>query len=385
MRFLTALLVLALIQLASAAWFSADFVQLNDPTMPNARVSGKVYMRWDSATSTNNRMLTHYKDPAVLYDLIHQGKQIRYRYCNGGGNCQAETYKIAVQPPVKDGYTCSGTATYNGKTVTKCTKSASNDDEIKTALFDGNTLVRWQFKNGRTWDFTNQSTAAHSANMEPSGSCPTPRCTRMIDLLINLDDSGSIDNNEWKTLVSYVKTIISKFDVANDATMIGVTFFNNTGRVISSLSDNASDVQNAIRNASHTNGNTCVGAGIRKGFTDILNKASASRKAFNPKKIVMSITDGVDSQCSSSNTASAVMNSFRNQATFIAVGIGDGVTTSNLKKVATSASYVILSGSFAGLSNTINSLVSTTCQDLPAMNPCGTSCKGFCNCNKQCI
>jgi uncharacterized protein YegL len=174
------------------------------------------------------------------------------------------------------------------------------------------------------------------------------------DLVLVLDESGSIDSTEFSQLRSFADDVVEA--VGNDGLFahggrVGVVGFATGAEVVSPLSGDETAVRNSIATNPQSGGSTCMSCG--------LNEASTVMGADNPARnqLVIVITDG--NANSGDPTATAAAN-LQAKAEVFAVGVGDGISQTTLETIASgpgSDNTFAVSG-FGSLAALLSTLVS---------------------------
>jgi hypothetical protein len=320
-------------------------------------------------------------------------KSLHLRRC--GTTCTAETYKLLADEYFKKSTDVQGPTMFNG-----CQEWDRTTGNVKQVWVNSATgAVCKAVVNGasgqRTLVFSNyvaNAATVTSKLSEWSGwSCPAPTCNRVMDVVLVLDESGSISSSEWKLLIAFSKSVVESYRIASDATNIGVVFFQSSARIISYLSDNKESILKALETGQKT-GNTCIGCGMSVAYDYVFNNIPASKKVAgrpaNPAQLMITLTDGEN------NTPSGAVTNLTNSANktknagVVSVAIGvKGYRYSDLAIVASNlatgkAIYTV--DDWNKLKDILSGLIMETCSDLPTQ-PCGLQCYGFCSCNQQCV
>lgn len=173
------------------------------------------------------------------------------------------------------------------------------------------------------------------------------------DLVLVLDESGSISGTEFNQLKTFADDVIEA--VADDGLFANggraaVVGFSGGADPVIGLSTSETDVRNAIAANPQAGGSTCISCG--------LNEANTVLGADDPTRnqVVIVITDG---NANPGDPTGAAATSLQGKATVFAVGVGDGVSQATLETIASGAgsSNTFSAGSFADLAALLESLV----------------------------
>ncbi len=173
------------------------------------------------------------------------------------------------------------------------------------------------------------------------------------DLVLVLDESGSIDSTEFgqlKTFASSVVTAVAADGLFTNGGRVGVVGFATASETVIGLSSNQAAVQAAITGNPQSAGNTCISCG--------LNQASSVMGPDDPSRnqLVIVITDG---QPNGGDPTAAAAASLQAKAEVFAVGVGDGVNQATLETIASGAgsTNTFAVGGFGSLAALLSTLV----------------------------
>ncbi|GAA4934066.1 VWA domain-containing protein [Streptomyces coeruleoprunus] len=174
------------------------------------------------------------------------------------------------------------------------------------------------------------------------------------DLVLVLDESGSINDTEFDQLTSFADSVVAA--VADDGLFanggrVGVVGFSDTAENVSALSDSEAAVRSAIVNNPQLRASTCISCG--------LNQAGSMLGADDPQRnqVVIVITDG---NANPGDPTGAAATALQGKATVFAVGVGDGVSQATLETIASGAGpdNTFSVGGFDDLADLLEELVS---------------------------
>ncbi len=178
----------------------------------------------------------------------------------------------------------------------------------------------------------------------------------IVDIIFIVDASGSIGINNWNTMITFIKNVITRFGSASTNSRFAFVKFSSSANVEFALNHytNTNDVKRAVDRIGYTQGGTNIASGLAKARRNII-RGSGDRN--NAPNIAILITDGQDS-----SNALSEANQIKQLGTkVITIGIGSGVKANLLRSLASFPSYYKAVNSFSNLSNIIQSLVGTAC------------------------
>lgn len=264
---------------------------------------------------------------------------------------------------------------------------------------DDGLICRAERTDGLLYDFDISKTVigqpAPSTFVPPNDSkCPTlPRCKTPIDLVLVLDESGSIHREEWAQLQTFATGVVNSFVVGVNDTQIGLVYFSGvqyaTGEDPASccgLSDpalnmnfDADTINKFILTHQQTGGHTCINCGIKTATTYSPNR----NRPIQVPKLMLVLTDGYNNRMTDffaidiQNAKDAGWNMF-------SIGVANA-SVEQMQQIASKPEQVYKIDNFDQLETIAKSVTYKLCGAYPTLSPCGPECKGKCGCGGQCI
>eukprot|EP00727_Mastigamoeba_balamuthi_P001202 m51a1_g11079 hypothetical protein (508) ;mRNA; r:571076-573907 len=252
-RALTLVLVLSVAAMAADFFaFTADVLISGDPEIMGA-IRGKLSYQYDPEGKLSYRKLeltlpNKYNTSTADYtEIINYTEGTKFLKCPR--KCTATMWKHGVDKLFPTG---------NEGRDGSFKRFAESQEDIAEITFDANSLVsKVVYLSGKTITFTN--VVKHDGPFDPATfdystwRCPKRTCKVIMDLVLVLDDSGSISYDNWAALMRFTKAISTSFEID--------TLY-------------------------HAGGATCVGCGIDTAAEILFNRSEA-RKAINPKTVVI--------------------------------------------------------------------------------------------------
>jgi hypothetical protein len=157
---------------------------------------------------------------------------------------------------------------------------------------------------------------------------PVPTVLFPADLVILLDDSGSIDPIEWSQQTQFARDLVNSYNLGPTNVNIAVGAFGTTARSLIDLSASGVTVVNAIATAVHrTSQSTCL--------TCAFEFASAQFETYgragSPRATIV-FTDGQNNVRDSEFAAQ--LAHLQSLGPIFAIGLGDSVPTSFIELIA---------------------------------------------------
>jgi hypothetical protein len=196
------------------------------------------------------------------------------------------------------------------------------------------------------------------------------------DVVLLLDQSGSIDESEYTLMSAATVDLVSKLSsyLSSGATgfQFGVVAFASATSTLQSLIDDQNLINTAIGTRLYSS-TTRIDLGLQQSY---LTSIGTNTRNAN-KKIVLYTDGNVNSGFESATvlTADTINNSVYNsvyKTEILCVGIGAGVNYSNLYDYAADPSLVFSATTFADIQSINAQIVNAICQPILAITPTPT-------------
>jgi hypothetical protein len=412
------LLLCILISIILSQWtnFQANFVISSKPGL-SGRLTGTVYYSLDNKAIR----YTYNAGPEEIYryDASSETGYFIYKRCSGSCDTIPLDRSIVMPEFYKGNEQCSGTVTTLNGQCTVCNKP-SNDPVLSVCVNPGdNKPVRVTLRDGTVFDLSNVVSGASADQVDASllGWGCVLNCDNVMDIVIVVDESGSIDGNyippnaptgEWAQIRSFAIGFTNLFSIASNKVNMGLVQFGTGSRkILSSIISDENQYRQTVNGLTKCRGTNCnvppqstyTGCGIIDAVDLLLDQGGGRILRKNVPKVIVLVTDGVDTQPDDpftwagktwSNKISA-SNSWlsyakNNGIKIIAVGVGDGIDYTFLNSIASTAadgvtklSYLANTFDFLSSSSVINKLGNLVCSATGSTNPC-PGCAGLCAC-----
>ena len=172
------------------------------------------------------------------------------------------------------------------------------------------------------------------------------------DLVLVLDESGSISASDFGTLKAFANSVVNA--VASDGLFtqggrVGVVSFASGQETIIGLSTSQANVNTAITNNPQSAGSTCISCGLNQA-------ASILPHAAGRNQVVIVITDG---NANGGDPTLAAATALQSEAEVFAVGVGSGINQSTLNTIASApdATHTFPVANFGSLAAILQALV----------------------------
>ena len=83
-------------------------------------------------------------------------------------------------------------------------------------------VCKAQLNSGKTYTFKSFGTGTGLYN---TTGCPQKECSQKLDIMIILDESGSISNNNWNQMKNFSIEFVKVFGVSEDKARVGLISF----------------------------------------------------------------------------------------------------------------------------------------------------------------
>lgn len=378
--------------------FEATFVH-REAKFGAGSAAGKMYFRYDTGNTANNVVRYDYTSPTKVSVIKVQADKRIYKRC--GNECEGSGVESMSLPPLM-----YDSSIYNGKCSLvsgryECTGTGTLSKVVFMSQTNGEAPLEFTLKNGKTYTLDNRNT--HSFNdvsvfkVQESWDCG--HCVTMIDMFFLLDISGSIDCDEWKTVVKFVKTILGKFTLSETSTAASIILWSTKVKVPWPLNHyqylSVMDPNKGALKCS-TSGSTRQ----YLGFVELINqlnenstvKVGYSRRKHGkhaPTVVALVVTDGYDDSRYYEGLAKGYANVIKNKYNghVIEVGVGKWVKQSFLEEVASKFDgkpAVERAETFDDLQSLTDKIVQKSCSWETGEEACKSGCQGFCGCKAKC-
>jgi len=114
-------------------------------------------------------------------------------------------------------------------------------------------------------------------------------CRNPLDLVFLIDDSSSIRENEWPSVLRFLQDVVREFTISRDDTRIGLVRYATRADVMYRLTSTQTEgaVNSAIGRMRHEGGSTNLAAAMREAYQNVFlpaRRAGAAKVAemFQP-------------------------------------------------------------------------------------------------------
>jgi hypothetical protein len=233
---------------------------------------------------------------------------------------------------------------------------------------------------GRALTFTNVRALGGATFNDFAGfPCPKQSCNVQMDIILIVDESGSIDAAEFSAQRQFILGIANSYNIAPNAISMGLVMFATNSRTILNYSNNKQTVINAINGVIQATGSTCIGCGFRSANT----MAQLARPGV--QKVYILLTDGYNNQNVDLLPPQVTIAKDTHKAIIFCIGV-DGYDQQQLDYIKSDlpgVQTVYTVSQFSQLNTILANLTAATCLDIPG-TPCGKACQGFCGCKQTC-
>ena len=166
-----------------------------------------------------------------------------------------------------------------------------------------------------------------------------------MDIVIVVDQSGSIDSEEYSNLTRFLSNLTSSFQIGPDAVEVGIVRFDTTASLVYRLGElSRSELIMNIRNLPRQslNGFTNIADGLLLAEREFMSNRSRS----NAKKVILLITDGVANE--GGDPVPIAINIRNGGIQIFSFGIGNNLNRTQLNSIANrpTASHVFIAQNF---------------------------------------
>uniref|UniRef100_W5MW34 von Willebrand factor A domain-containing protein 2-like n=1 Tax=Lepisosteus oculatus TaxID=7918 RepID=W5MW34_LEPOC len=194
-----------------------------------------------------------------------------------------------------------------------------------------------------------------------------PGCySKPLDLVFALDSSNNVGRHGFRQIKSFVKSVISQFDIDAELTQIGMVLYSDKPRTAFGLDsfDSEGKMKKSVSFAPYLGGAAQTGKALLYISEDTLSIQKGARPGV--QKVVVVVTDG-----QSSDDAILFADQLRRRGiTVLSVGPG-AVQSQTLLRLAGSSSFMIPVPSYEHLKHYVTNLVRKICEaGMPSVSLC---------------
>ncbi|XP_036361191.1 matrilin-3-like isoform X4 [Octopus sinensis] len=184
------------------------------------------------------------------------------------------------------------------------------------------------------------------------------KCNQPVDVVILLDGSDSISDNDWVRSKNFVKELIGSFDIGLNTIHIGIIVYSsNIGDVIGLKKFHSKETLKFLANRlHHPKDGTDTAAGIRK-VTEMMEAESRP----NAARVAIVITDGRSKH--PIQTTQEALKAKSAGIVMLTVGVGHAISRAELSQIATSEREMFDVSNFSGLQGIVGILRKLLCKN----------------------
>lgn len=186
----------------------------------------------------------------------------------------------------------------------------------------------------------------------PSKIAVTRQDTCPVDLMLAIDGSGSITEEDFETIRNFVRELVNAIGIGPRNANVGIIQFSTTAELYIGLSDNPTSVNAAIDNMTQFGNSTNIVEAI-----DLAQEQFVTRRAGIPRVIIV-LTDGLHNEA-----GNPIVSADRARAAGTAVygvAVGD-LALDELTQISGGEQNVITVSDFDSLTSILDVLVNLTC------------------------
>eukprot|EP00106_Octopus_bimaculoides_P019225 XP_014786667.1 PREDICTED: protein PIF-like [Octopus bimaculoides] len=183
------------------------------------------------------------------------------------------------------------------------------------------------------------------------------KCDQPVDVIILIDGSDSISDNDWVRSKNFVKELIDSFDIGQDTIHVGIIVYSsNIGDVIGLKKFHSKETLKFLANRlHHPKDGTDTAAGIRK-----VTKMMEAESRPNAARVAIVITDGRSSH--PIQTTQEALKAKSAGIVMLTVGVGHAISRAELSQIATSEREMFDVSDFSGLQGVVGILRKLLCK-----------------------
>lgn len=181
--------------------------------------------------------------------------------------------------------------------------------------------------------------------LQPQDGCP-------VDLMLAIDGSGSITEEDFESIRLFARELVNSFGIGPRNANVGIIQFSTTAELYIGLSDNPDSINAAIDNMTQFGNSTNIFEAI-----NLAQEQFVTRRAGIPRVIII-LTDGLHNE--PGNPIVAADRARAAGTAVFGVAVGD-ISFDELSQIAGSDQNVITVSDFGSLTSILDVLLSLTC------------------------
>eukprot|EP01102_Stenamoeba_stenopodia_P022244 TRINITY_DN91_c0_g1_i1.p1 TRINITY_DN91_c0_g1~~TRINITY_DN91_c0_g1_i1.p1 ORF type:complete len:378 (-),score=79.98 TRINITY_DN91_c0_g1_i1:155-1219(-) len=186
-------------------------------------------------------------------------------------------------------------------------------------------------------------------------------CTAVVDLMLAVDGSSSITDEDWQDALSFLYNVVLGFQVSENAAHIGVVQFANAydTEVVVPLTGEMNVLQTGLSGMKKLDG----GTNIAQGIDDSQNQITSAGRSGVPH-VIMIITDGKEDDPTDPQNPVVAAGNAKLAGTFIfGIGVGDDVDVGAMQQIVSPPyqNYYFPVSSYQNLSTVLHKIVLSVC------------------------
>ena len=189
-------------------------------------------------------------------------------------------------------------------------------------------------------------------------------CKMQADICFIIDSSSSITLSDWSIVKTFIKEVVSRFNVSSEGVRFGLVLYSTTAYVKLKLNEvyTTDGISKRIDSLPYLDGHTNTAGGLYLANHVIFKAVNGDRPGV--KNIGILLTDGA-SNIDTDKTEPYAKEAKRNGVKMIAIGVSNKVARKELKAIASQPhKYTIFHLSkFEALSHALDTVVGEACYE----------------------
>ncbi|CAH1788564.1 unnamed protein product [Owenia fusiformis] len=191
-------------------------------------------------------------------------------------------------------------------------------------------------------------------------------CGEIADIVFIVDESGSIDNESFLQMRSFLSTVVSRFNIGEELVRIGIMTFSNQENIRARVNLNeyvASDIQDTIRTWIRGDlAATAISDALEFALNTMFQEANGDRP--NAPNLIIFITDGESNPKEDARLQRVTDDVRARGITVFAIGVGTEINEGELRLMATDPDrdHLFNVTNFESLNQISQALVEASCE-----------------------
>ena len=188
-------------------------------------------------------------------------------------------------------------------------------------------------------------------------------CTPDVDVAFLIDSSRSITQSDYTKMKTFVASLAEKFQISPSGSRAAVVLYSTDATVSFTFGTYTSPetFRKAVMDLKHERGSTRIDLALREAYYSLFKE----KTRFLAQKLIFVLTDGEQTKSRPYTRLDRASSRLKREGVrIIAIGIGKKVNMGELIQITSREKDIIVAKTFDDLSQFLNPLLKTACDDV---------------------